>query len=150
MSREKSGGSDDELLRSVRELKEELNRISEEIVGVKQRLLTLERRNRMPPSQSRGPSPQIYRERDNLLGAYQPERLTPALRETYDLVAELTKNPGKWISLKEIISSGSRSASTMSSYVKTLSREGYFKRKAKLEKKPKGRTVREYTYRPNE
>lgn len=138
--------SEAQLVDSVQEIDKKLKQVLEELAGVKQRLLALERRNRAsvsPPHQV-----QAYKDRDALLGAYQIEPLTPALRQTYQIVKELTQSPGSWVSLREIVANSPRSSITESAYVKTLHKAGHLTRKARLTKTPRGRKVRTYVYRP--
>ena len=139
--------SDDskEVVIYIKQLNTKLSQVMEELEGVKQRLLALEKRT----SQSLSPKRQVpvFMDRDDRLGEYQYDTLTPALQETYEVIRRLTEHPGQWVTLEEIMSRSSRSQPTESAYVKTLYRAGYLERKPKIAATPKGRKVRKLLYR---
>jgi len=137
-----------ELAGLVQRMDATLKKVQEELTGMKQRMLTYERRTRVLASPTQ--SIPLQRDSDHQIGAYDFEFLTPAVQQTYDIVVELTENPGHWVSLDDVVAQSPRSRSTESAYLKTLFRKGYVRRKAKLAGTAEGRRVRKFVYRPTE
>lgn len=137
--------SSTELVDSIKRIETVLNQVLEDLSGVKQRLLTLERRYKIRATPKR--EVPVFIDHDDRLSEYQYQTLTPALQQIYDIVDELTQNPGQWVALEDIISRSSRSRPTVSAQVKDLYRANRLERKSKLIETPKGRRVRKFLYR---
>lgn len=137
--------NDEEIRAYLKQVDSRYQCIIEELAGIKDRLLAIEKRNKLQDSPRR--SAAMIADREARLGEYRADTLTPALRDTYDIVENLTHNPGQWVSLEDIVGKSQRAKQTESAYVKTLHREGYLERKAKIGGTPSGRRVRRLVYR---
>jgi hypothetical protein len=137
--------NDEEIRAYLKQVDSRYQRIIEELAGIKDRLLAIEKRNKLQDSSRR--SAAMISDREARLGEYRADTLTPALRDTYDIVENLTHNPGQWVSLEDIVGKSQRAKQTESAYVKTLHREGYLERKSNIVGTPSGRRVRRLVYR---
>src|SRR4030042_5919930 len=101
-----SKDSDRTLVDLVKGLDRKLAQVTEQLRGLEERLTALEKRNRLlaaPLSQST-----IRGDRDSRLGDFDYDVLTPALRQTYDIVKDLACAPNHWASLEDIVGKSPR------------------------------------------